>query len=94
MTDHHDHDEHDHDHEEDGLDLELDAQSRIFLHMRSQNLELLRIAAKVAGFGGGHPPLKSNELRGVLKNIWDIYSEFYPWIDPEETEGGDEDEEG
>lgn len=94
MNDHgHDHHEHDHEHDEDGLDLELDAQSRIFLHMRSQNLELLRIATQVAGLSGGHPPMKPNDLRNALKGIWDIYAEFYSWIDPEEAEGGDEEEE-
>lgn len=87
----HDH-EHDHEHEEDILDLEMDAQSRIFLQMRSQNLELLRIATQVAGLGGNHPPLKPGDVRNAMKGIWEIYAEFYSWIDPEEAEGGDEEE--
>lgn len=73
-------------------DLELDTQSRIFLQMRAQNLELLRIAAQVAGFSGGHNPLKPGDLKNAMKGIWDVYAEFYSWIDPEET--GDDDEEG
>ena len=37
--------------------LELDTQSQIFLEMRQQNLDLLRIAIEVAGFTGQHPAL-------------------------------------
>jgi hypothetical protein len=72
--------------------LELDTQSQIFLEMRRQNLDLLRIAAEVAGFSGAHPPLKPGDIRHAMKSIWDIYSEFYAWIDPEESDE-DEDEE-
>jgi hypothetical protein len=28
-----------------------------------------------------------------VKSIWEIYSEFYSWIDPEESEGDEDDEE-
>ena len=28
-----------------------------------------------------------------MKTIWEIYSEFYSWIDPEEAEADDEDDE-
>ena len=48
-------DEHDHEHDEHEVDealeeaLELDTQSQIFLEMRRQNLDLLKIAAEVAG---------------------------------------------
>ena len=74
--------------------LELDTQSQIFLEMRRQNLDLLKVAAEVAGYTGHHPPLKPNDFRGALKSIWDIYSEFYAWIDPEEAdEEGDDVEE-
>ncbi len=88
------HEEHDHEHPEggeEGLDLELDTQSRIFLEMRSQNLELLKIASQVAGFGGHHGPVKPGDLKHAMKGIWEIYAEFYSWIDPEES--GDDDEE-
>jgi len=88
----HDHEEHSH--EEEALDLELDTQSRIFLQMRSQNLELLRVATQVAGYGASHSPLKPGDLKNAMKGIWEIYAEFYSWIDPEETgEDDDEDEE-
>jgi hypothetical protein len=73
--------------------LELDTQSQIFLEMRRQNLDLLRVAAEVAGFTGQHPALKPNDVRGALKAIWDIYSEFYAWIDPEESDDDDDDDE-
>ncbi len=86
-------DEHGHEHEEEILDLEADTQSRIFLEMRAQNLELLRIAAQVAGYSGPHPPLKQADVRNAMKGIWDVYAEFYSWIDPEETEGDDEEDE-
>ena len=96
----HDH-EHDHDHDldhaqeaEEALEeaLELDTQSQIFLEMRRQNLDLLRIATEVAGYTGEHGPLKPGDVRNALRNIWEIFSEFYTWVDPEESEG-DEDEE-
>ncbi len=90
MSDEHEH-EHDHDHDIDGADLEVDTQSQIFLEMRQQNLELLQIAAKVAGFMGEHPPLKHGDVKNALKAVWDVYSEFYSWIDPEES-GDDEDD--
>src|SRR5436309_15724697 len=81
--------DHDHDHEvEDALEeaLELDTQSQIFLEMRRQNLDLLKIAAEVAGYSGQHAPLKPGDLKQAMKGIWDIYSEFYAWIDPEESD--------
>lgn len=90
-------DEHEHEHdgpEDEIVDLEMVAQSRIFLEMRAQNLELLKIASQVAGFGAGHPPLKPGDLRNAMKGIWDVYAEFYSWIDPEESDSDeDEDEE-
>ena len=70
--------------------LELDTQSQIFLEMRRQNLDLLRLATEVAGYSGSHGPLKSGDVKGALRNIWDVFSEFYAWIDPEEAEGDDE----
>src|SRR5262245_19074883 len=90
-----DHDDHDHDHEvEDALEeaLELDTQSQIFLEMRRQNVDLLKIAAEVAGFSGNHPPLKPGDLKNAMKTIWDVYSEFYVWIDPEESDDDEDDE--
>jgi hypothetical protein len=84
---------HEHEHEvEEALEeaLELDTQSQIFLEMRRQNLDLLKVASEVAGFHGPHPAIKPADLKHALKTIWEIYSEFYAWIDPEES---DEDEE-
>ena len=95
-----DHTGHEHDHGsesesevEEALEeaLELDTQSQIFLEMRRQNLDLLKIAAEVAGYAGEHGPLKTGDLKHAMKSIWDIYSEFYAWIDPEESDD-DEDE--
>jgi hypothetical protein len=92
--------EHDHDHDtedevEEALEeaLELDTQSQIFLEMRRQNLDLLKISAEVAGYTGDHAPLKPGDLKHVMKSIWDIYSEFYAWIDPEESDEDEGDEE-
>ncbi len=73
--------------------LELDTQSQIFLEMRRQNLDLLKLSIEVAGLGGSHGPVKSGDLKVAVKNIWDLYSEFYSWIDPEESEGDEEDDE-
>jgi len=80
---------------EEGLEqaLELDTQSQIFLEMRRQNLDLLKLSIEVAGLSGQHPPVKSGDLKTAVKNIWDLYSEFYSWIDPEESEGDEDDEE-
>jgi hypothetical protein len=94
----HDHgDDLDHDHAQEAEEaleeaLELDTQSQIFLEMRRQNLDLLRIATEVAGYTGEHGPLKQGDVRNALRNIWEIFAEFYTWVDPEESEG-DEDEE-
>jgi hypothetical protein len=90
----HDHD-HDHDQEvEEALEeaLELDTQSQIFLEMRRQNVDLLKIAAEVAGFSGNHPALKPADLRNAMKSIWEVYSEFYAWIDPEESDDDEDDD--
>ncbi|HEX8199121.1 MAG TPA: hypothetical protein VF590_01445 [Isosphaeraceae bacterium] len=90
--DDHDHDhEHEHEHEE-SLELELGTQSKIFLEMRQQNLDLLELAAMVAGYAADHGPLKAGDMKHAMRTIWEIYSEFYTWIDPEEdTSEGDED---
>lgn len=87
-------DEHEHEVEE-ALEeaLELDTQSQIFLEMRRQNLDLLKIAAEVAGFQGPHQPLRAGDMKNALKTIWDVYSEFYAWIDPEEGDDDDDDDE-
>jgi hypothetical protein len=82
-----------HEHEvEEALEeaLELDTQSQIFLEMRRQNLDLLRIATQVAGYSGQHGPLKPGDVKNALRNIWDIFAEFYSWIDPEEDEDDDD----
>jgi hypothetical protein len=81
---------------EDALEeaLELDTQSQIFLELRRQNVELLRIAIQVAGYTSERGPLKHGEVRNALRNIWDVYAEMYTWIDPEEAEGDEADEEG
>jgi hypothetical protein len=96
MSEHeHEHDdEHEHDHPEESLEqaLELDTQSQIFLEMRRQNLDLLKLSIEVAGLSGQHSPVKAGDLKSAVKNIWDLYSEFYSWIDPEEAEGDEEDE--
>jgi hypothetical protein len=87
-------DDEEHEHEvEEALEeaLELDTQSQIFLEMRRQNLDLLRIATQVAGYSTEHGPLKPGDVKGALRTIWDIFSEFYMWIDPEEAEGDEDD---
>ena len=92
----------DHNHGDEGEDeveealeeaLELDTQSQIFLEMRRQNLDLLKVAAEVVGFTGAHPPVKPQDLRGALKSIWAVYSEFYAWIAPEESDEDEEEDE-
>ncbi len=81
-----------HDHSDESQELELATQSQIFLAMREQNLELLRIATQVAGYSGTGGPVKHGDLKNAMKSIWDVYAEFYSWIDPEETGDDDEDE--
>ena len=99
MNEHEDEHEngHEHEHEPDvdeALEeaLELDTQSQIFLEMRRQNLDLLKIATEVAGYAGPHAPLKQGDVKNALKAMWDIYSELYAWVDPEESEDDDDDE--
>ena len=90
----HEHDDDDDETDEEAFEeaLELDTQSQIFLEMRRQNIDLLRLASEVAGYTGNHPPLKSGDVKNAMKGIWDIYSEFYAWIDPEESDEDDEDD--
>jgi hypothetical protein len=85
-----DHDEHEHAHDA-APELTLGTQSKIFLEMRQQNLDLLELAAMVAGYAGDHAPVKPGDVKQAMKSIWEVYSEFYTWIDPEET---DEEEDG
>ena len=73
-------------------ELGADARTQIFLSMRQQNLELLEIASRVAGYGDDHGPLKGDEAEKAMRTIWKLYSEFYSWIDPEEIEEDEEDE--
>jgi hypothetical protein len=91
------HDEMDHDHGEGGSEvdfpIELETASQVLLEMRSQNVELLKLAAQVAGYSGGHSPLKPGELRQAINAVWEVYSQLYQWIDPEDDGEGDEDEE-
>jgi hypothetical protein len=53
---------------------------------------LLRLATEVAGYSGEHGPLKPSDLKGAMRNIWDVFSEFYTWIDPEEAEDDEDDD--
>ena len=88
MAEHEEHEDHDHDHDH---GQENSVQAEVFLALRQQNLELLKIASQVAGYGNSTSPNKPEDKRAALERIWDIYSEFYEWIDPEETEAeGDE----
>jgi len=92
------HADHDHAHEhevEEALEeaLELDTQTQMFLELRRQNVDLLKIAAEIAGYNGAQGPLKSGDLKSAVKNIWDVYSELYVWIDPEESDDESDDDE-
>lgn len=79
---------HDHDHDHEAIEMAVDLQTQIFLELRRQNVEMLKIAAQVAGYGEGQnrSPAKADEVRPALDRIWSIYSEFYEWIDPEQAE--------
>ena len=33
------------------------------------------------------------DVKRALKDIWEVYAEFYSWIDPEESEDDDEEDE-
>jgi hypothetical protein len=75
---------------EGGDDISVDLRSQIILTMRQQNIELLQIAAQVAGYAKEHGPIKPDDARKALRTMWELYSEFYSWVDPEEAEGDDE----
>lgn len=98
MSEEHEHEhEHEHDHDideviDEALAMELGTQTQIFLELRQQNMELLQLAAQVAGYTGNHAPLKHADLKPALRSIWDVYSEFHAWVDPEEDEGDEEDD--
>jgi hypothetical protein len=94
------HDELDHENGRDddgneGLEfpIELETASQVLLEMRSQNVDLLKLAAQIAGYSGGHSPLKPGELRQAINAVWEVYSQLYQWIDPEDTEDDDEEDE-
>ena len=72
--------------------FELDKQHQIFLEMRRQNLDLLRIAIQIAGYSGAHALLKPSDLKHALGSIWEAFAELYTWVDPEEAEGDQEDD--
>jgi hypothetical protein len=91
MTDEHVCNE-EHEHGDEDFALELNTASQFLLEMRAQNLELLKIASQIAGYAGPHSPLKPNDVRQALRGVWDVYSELYSWVDPEE--GDEEEEEG
>jgi hypothetical protein len=79
---------------DEGGEFGLDIRSQIFLAMRQQNLSLLKIAAEVSGYSKSGTPLRPEDARKALKTMWEIYSEIYSWVDPEESdEDGDEEEE-
>ena len=77
--------------------LELGTAGQFILEMRAQNLELLKLAAQIAGYSGAHGPLKPNDVRQALRGVWDVYSELYAWVDPEDDQddedGADEESE-
>jgi hypothetical protein len=72
--------------------LELEAQAQVFLEQRRQNIDLLKVAVELSGFGGQHPALKPQDVKNALRTVWDVYAEFYSWVDPEESEDDLEDE--
>jgi hypothetical protein len=74
------------------MPLALEAASQVVLEVRAQNVELLKLAAEVAGYSGTHSALKPNDLRQAINAIWEVYSQFYQWIDPEDTDEDEEDE--
>jgi hypothetical protein len=73
--------------------LNLDSPTQVFLSLRAQNLDLLRLAIQTAGYGEGKPAPRPDEKRQAMERIWEIYSEFYEWVDPEADEGDEDDEE-
>ena len=70
----------------DALGLGVDSQTQIFLEMRKQNVDLLKLAVKTVGLGNGPGRPNPEELRKAMEQVWNVYSEFYEWIDPEEAE--------
>lgn len=91
MSDTHSHDHEHHDEAELG-ELALETRTQVFLELREQNIELLRIATQVAGYGGEHGALKPGDVKGAIRSIWDVFAEFYAWVDPEDDSDGDEGE--
>lgn len=69
--------------------FELASAPSIFLEMRSQNIELLKIAMQLAE---RIPPAggASNDPRAAMEHLWGLFAELYDWIDPEQSEDEDE----
>jgi hypothetical protein len=63
--------------------LDLDSPTQVFLSLRAQNLELLRMAIQTAGYAEVKLFVKPEDKRQAMDRIWEIYSEFYEWVDPE-----------
>ncbi len=66
--------------------LTTEVQLQMFLSMREQNIELLRLAAEIAGFSGEAPATTERNPEEALRKVWEVYSEFYSWVDPEDVQ--------
>ncbi|GIW87363.1 MAG: hypothetical protein KatS3mg108_1687 [Isosphaeraceae bacterium] len=69
--------------------LEYVAGPTIFLHLRQQNIELLKLAIDLAERINPRGE-KSSDPRVALEQLWSLYAELYDWIDPEQAEDEDE----
>lgn len=72
------------DHNHDANETEI----ATYLTIRAQNIELLGLAAKVAGVSDPKQLLNDVETESNMRRLEEIYSVLASWVDPEE---GDDD---
>lgn len=66
--------------------LEEMQSTQIYMALREQNVELLRLASEVTGLTGESAKTPPADLEKALRQLWDVYSEFYSWVDPQDAE--------
>lgn len=62
---------------------DLETGSQIFVTARGQNIELIKLAAQLAGYGPGGATITPENASEALQHIYDMFHEFVDWIDPE-----------
>lgn len=57
-----------------------------YLTIRAQNIELLGLAAKIAGCSDPKSLLSEVDTEATMRKLHEIYSHFEEWVDPDEAD--------